>query len=300
MEKIQKLGYEIKLIKENNEPDYEYIGDSEVLVCYNPFNTLDINKLKNLKWIQLSSIGIDQLPVDKLINKDIVVTNNRGGYSIPMGEWIVLKILELIKQSMEFYRKQQNKVWKIDGRVLELYKKKVLFIGTGTIAKEGAKRLQGFECEVVGINTTGKDVGYFNKCYPIKSLEDIISEYDVVVIAIPSTKNTYHLINEEMLNLMKEGAYLINVSRGNIIDERAFIDNIRKGKLGGAALDVFEEEPLNKESALWELDNVIVTPHNSWVSEMRNERRFELIYENMKRYIAGEKLSNVVDIEKGY
>lgn len=300
MEKIKDIGYDIKIMRENDFPDYESIADTEVLVCYNPFNTLDINKLNNLKWIQLSSIGIDQLPINKLQGRDILITNNRGGYSIPMGEWIVLKILELIKHSTQLYRNQQNKIWKIDTGLLELYNKKIIFIGTGTIAFEAAKRLQGFECRIDGINTNGRKVQYFDKCYPIESLKDIISDYDIVVTAIPSTNNTCHLINKDIIERMKKGVYFINISRGNILDEKELTKNLLNKRIGGAALDVFEEEPLNRDNILWELDNVIVTPHNSWISERRNERRFEIIYENMRRYIKGEVLKNIVDIAKGY
>lgn len=300
MEKIKDIGYDIKIMRENDFPNYESIADTEVLVCYNPFNTLDINKLNNLKWIQLSSIGIDQLPINKLQGRDILITNNRGGYSIPMGEWIVLKILELIKHSTQLYRNQQNKIWKIDTGLLELYNKKIIFIGTGTIAFEAAKRLQGFECRIDGINTNGRKVQYFDKCYPIESLKDIISDYDIVVTAIPSTNNTCHLINKDIIERMKKGVYFINISRGNILDEKELTENLLNKRIGGAALDVFEEEPLNRDNILWELDNVIVTPHNSWISERRNERRFEIIYENMRRYIKGEVLKNIVDIAKGY
>lgn len=300
MQKIKDIGYEVKIIKENDSPDYESIADTEVLVCYNPFSTLDINELKNLKWVQLSSIGIDQLPLNKLNEKNILVTNNRGGYSIPMGEWIVLKILELIKHSTQFYKNQQNKIWKVDASLLELYDKKIIFIGTGTIAVEAAKRLQGFECWIDGVNTNGRDVQYFDRCYPIENIKDIISDYDIVVTAIPSTKNTYHLINKDVFERMKKGVCFINISRGNIVDEKALVENLKNGRIGEAALDVFEEEPLNRDNILWKLDNVIITPHNSWISERRNERRFELIYENMRRYIEGEVLNNIVDVSRGY
>jgi phosphoglycerate dehydrogenase-like enzyme len=99
---------------------------------------------------------------------------------------------------------------------------------------------------------------------------------------------------------MKNGVYLINVARGSIIDEKSLIKNIRQGKIAGAALDVVESEPLKVDNPLWEMENVIVTPHNSWISEMRNDRRFNLIYENLKRYKDNEKLINLVDLNKGY
>ncbi|EOD01506.1 phosphoglycerate dehydrogenase [Caldisalinibacter kiritimatiensis] len=300
MNKIKKLGYKLIYIHEKEITNCESIKDIDILVCYNPFNNLDISKLKNLKWIQLSSIGIDQAPIKHIKENDIILTNNKGGYSIPIGEWVVLKILELAKNSNKFYKKQQKKKWKLDTSVLEIFGKTIGFIGTGSIAKESAKRLQGFDAKLIGLNTSGRDVEYFDKCYGVNDFKYMVSLCDIIVVSIPYTSKTHHLLNEEIFKEMKNNVYIINVARGNIINERHLIKYLKNGKIKGAALDVFENEPLSPDSPLWELDNVIITPHNSWVSEMRNERRFNLIYENMKRYINGEKLLNVVNLEKGY
>lgn len=300
MDKIRELGYELIYISEKKILNTSDIEDVDILVCYNPFTSLDISKLRKLKWIQLSSIGIDQAPKQFIKENNIILTNNKGGYSIPMGEWVVLKILELIKNSKNFYKKQQEKKWSIDTSVLELYGKTIGFIGTGSIAKESAKRLQGFEANIIGLNTKGRGVEYFDKCYGINEIEHMVSLCDVIVISIPYTEKTHHLINKDLFEQMKDKVYLINVARGSIIDENHLMQYLRSGKIKGAALDVFQKEPLSENSPLWDFDNVIITPHNSWVSEMRNERRFNLIYENMKRYIRGEKLLNVVDLDKGY
>ena len=123
---------------------------------------------------------------------------------------------------------------------------------------------------------------------------------DVVVVTLPYTKATHHLINEDRFKAMKDGAFFINVARGSIVDELSLIKNLKNGKLAGAAIDVYEEEPLKEDNPLWDLDNVILTSHNSWISEMRNERRFKLIYKNMKIYEHGEELINIVDLKKGY
>jgi phosphoglycerate dehydrogenase-like enzyme len=300
MKKASDLGYELMVVDEKDINYSEALDNIEVLVCYNPFNTLDISLMKNLKWIQLSSIGIDQLPVKAVKEADITVTNNRGGYSIPMGEWVVMKILELHKNSFKLYKNQMSKVWKMDTSLLELYGKVVGFIGTGSIALETAKRLQGFGVNILGLNTSGKEVEYFNKCYSMREIDNMLSQCDVVVITIPSTKETFHLISEEKLGKMKDGVFLVNVARGNILDEKVLVKYLENKKIGGAALDVFEEEPLSIENPLWNFENVTLTPHNSWISEMRNLRRWNLIYENLRRYINGEELNNIVDIEKGY
>lgn len=300
-ETIENMGYDIKLINENEGITYTNdLKDVKILVCYNPFQTLDIRKMSNLKWVQLSSAGIDQLPVDFIRDKNIIVTNNRGGYSVPIGEWIVLKILELLKHSPKFYENQRSKMWKMDASVLELYGKTVGFIGTGSIASEAAKRLKGFGVNILGINTNGRNMEYFDKCFKLDDIDYMLSLSDVVAVTIPYTEKTHKLVNEQRFKSMKQGAYIVNIARGLIIDEKSLISNIESGKIAGAALDVVENEPLDKDSKLWNMSNVIITPHNSWVSEMRNIRRFNLILDNLKRYKNKDNLINVVNLIKKY
>ena len=300
MNRIRQLGYEILYVHENEIEVNKTTEDADVLVCYNPFSRLDLRKMKQLKLIQLSSIGIDQVPLEYIQDSGIILSNNRGGYSIPIGEWIVMKILEMLKNSRGLYLQQQNKLWRIDTNILELYGKTIGFVGTGTIAHEAAKRLQGFGVTLLGVNTKGTQTAYFQHCYPIEELDEMLAKCDIVVLTIPYTGGTHHLINQKRIEAMREGVYFINVSRGSIVEQEALIRALESGKIRAAALDVFEEEPLPPENPLWDLDNVMITPHNSWVSEMRNERRFMIIYENLSRFQKGAPLLNVVDLEKGY
>ncbi|MGO5064436.1 MULTISPECIES: phosphoglycerate dehydrogenase [unclassified Clostridium] len=300
MKKIENLGYDITIINEKEIQYKDQLKDIEVLVCYNPFNTLDISLMKNLKWIQLSSTGVDQVPKEVVLKNNIIVTNNNGGYSIPIAEWIVLKTLELLKNSKNFYRKQENKIWKLDTSLLELYGKTIGFIGTGSIAKEAAKRFSAFDVNILGVNTKGKDVEYFDKCYSRDNIKEMVSKCDVVVVSIPYTKETENLVNENILNSIKDEALFINISRGNIVDEKKLIENLKLEKIKGAALDVFEYEPLVKNNPIWDLENIIITPHNSWISEKRNVRRFNVIYENLKNYKEGIELKSIVNMSKGY
>jgi len=297
---VEEFGYDIKMIPEQDLIYNEDIEDVEVLVCYDPFKTLDITRMKKLKWIQLSSIGIDQLPVEYVKKSSIIITNNNGGYSIPMGEWIVLKTLELFKRSKVLYENQANRKWKMDTSIMELYGRTIGFLGTGTIATEAAKRFQGFGVNIVGANTDGRDIQYFNRCYPMSELNEMLKLCDVIVTTLPYTKDTHHLVNEDRFSVMRNGAFFINVARGSIVDEGSLIENLKNGKLAGAAIDVYEEEPLRDNNLLWDLNNVILTSHNSWISELRNERRFETIYNNMKKYVQGVELVNIVDLKKGY
>ena len=298
LEKIKSLGYEIIRISESKIKNCEEVDDADILVTYNPFKRLDISKMKNLKYIMLTSVGFDQLPKEKVIKQNIQVTNNRGGYSIPMSEWIVMCILEIYKKSKMLYKQQQDKVWHMDFGISELYGSRIGFLGTGTIAVEAAKRLNGFGVEIWGYNTNGREVEYFDRCFGKNQINEIFKNCDVVVSTMPCTENTIGMIDKDKFELMKQGSSFINVGRGKIVNEEDLIKYLDKFK--GVALDVFEQEPLPKESPLWDADNVIVTPHNCWVSDKNDIRVEKLMYSNLKKYKAGKQVDNIVNIERGY
>lgn len=298
--KIKELGYEILLRKEGGLLVDEEMEECNILICYNPFKTLEIQRLKSLKWIQLSSIGIDQLIGKENYLKGVILTNNRGGYSIPMGEWIVMQLLQFYKHSYELYENQLKNKWKMDTGIMELYGKTIGFLGTGTIAIESAKRLEAFGVTLLGYNCSKKQVPYFHRCYDSSDLNEMLKACDAVVVALPLTEKTYNFVSRDLFENMKEGTFLINISRGEVVNLKDLLEEMDAGKISKAALDVFSKEPLEEDSPLWQNPNIIVTPHNSWVSEKRNNRRFELIYDNLKRYIKGEPLLNIVDIKRGY
>lgn len=299
-ELIKKLGFELIYIPENQLEVDDNIRDIDALVCYNPFKRIDLLELENLKLIQLSSVGIDQLPMTNLRNLNIKVSNNKGGYSIPMGEWIVCKILDIYKNSKIIYEHQNEKRWELVKSVMEISGKKVAFIGTGTIASEAAKRLKGFDLDIAGFSKSGKNKKYFDEVYKISSIHDKISDIDILVIAAPLTGETVHIVDSKVLKEMKDKSVIINVSRGELISEEELIEFLDAGKFLGVALDVFKKEPLDYNSKLWHYDNVHISSHNSWVSEMRNERRFNKIYDNLKRLKKGEELKDIVDLDRGY
>ncbi len=296
---LEKEGFNVYFEAEKNFQYKPYMKDINALICSYPFKKLDLDDFPALQWIQLMSMGFEQVPREK-VKEDVVVTNNRGGYSIPMGEWVVLNILELIKNRKHAYKNQSNKVWSMDFSVGEIYNKKVAFIGTGDIAQESVKRLSGFGVEILGVNTNGRSIPGFDQCFSIKELDKVLAQSDMVVICLPYTEETEHLFNKEKLETMKADACLINVSRGKVINEKDLIKHLEEGHLRGVALDVFEEEPLDPANKLWGIDRVVVTAHNSWISEMGSTRRWEMIYENLQRFKNKEELLNVVALERGY
>lgn len=301
--RIRDLGYEVVFYSEGNKLILDKITQEEldsfdILVTYDSFENLDISKMKNLKYIQLGSTGFDQVPFDKIINRDILLCNNKGGYSIPISEWIVSTILQIYKNTKDFYSKQAKKQWISDYSVSEVYGKRIGFLGTGTLALESAKRLKAFGVEIWGCNTDGRSIKYFDECYSTEEMDKVFSNCDVVISTIPSTKKTYKLIDKKKFSIMKDGSSFINVGRGKVVNESDLLEYAHKFR--GIALDVFEQEPLPEESKLWDLNNIIITPHNSWVSEQNSVRSFNLFYNNLKKYISDKNPDNIVKIEKGY
>ena len=184
-DKISELGYEIMYYNENIVTNNEDVDSADILVTYNPFRTLDINKMENLKYIQTTSIGIDQIPVDKILNRDIVIANNKGGYSIPIGEWIVMSILEIYKNSKKFHEQQINKKWKMNFSITELSGKKIGFIGTGTLATESSFIISNLSLFIIpkvsfvaGIVTT--TTSQFLNTSSILSLAKHLSKYSLL------------------------------------------------------------------------------------------------------------------------
>lgn len=299
LKKIQELGYNVIKISENKVTNSLETDDADILVCYNPFKTLDIDKMKNLKYIMLTSVGFDQLPKEKVLSRKIQVTNNKGGYSIPMSEWIVMCILEIYKKSKMFYKQQQEKVWHMNlNSISEIYGQRIGFLGTGNIAAEAAKRLKGFGVEIWGYNTSGRTIENFDKCFSKNQIDEIFKNCDIVVSTMPCTKETEGMINKDKFALMRENSSFINVGRGKIVKEQDLL--LYLNKFRGVALDVFEKEPLSKDSLLWNAENVIVTPHNCWVSNKNQMRVEQLMYSNLKKYKDGKDVANIVNIERGY
>lgn len=300
MECVRALGYDVYYEDESDFTYKDYMKDVEVLVTFKVFEHVSLDKFPKLKWIQLTSMGFEQVPKEEVLEKGITVTNNKNGYSIPMGEWAVLNILELMKNRKEAYKNQQLKKWSVDHSIQELYKKNVAFIGTGDTAHESVKRLKGFDANIIGVNTNGRAIDGFDETYSIDELDIVLEKADVVIITLPHTEATHHLFDKKTLEKMNKHSFLINMSRGAIINQNDLIEHLQQGNLSGVALDVFEREPLPNTSKLWDMDRVVITAHNSWISEEIGVRRWNMTYDNFKKYIKGESLVNQVRIKRGY
>lgn len=279
---LEHLGYEIVFVQDERKTLNIDVSDIDAVVCNSLFIYNDIKEFKNLRTIQLTSAGLDRVPLDYINEKGIQLFNARGVYSIPMAEWAILKILEIYKKSRIFYKNQEQHKWEKQRDLLELTDKTAAIIGYGNVGTEIAKRLKAFGTNVISVDRRIKEDEYANESVLIDNLDVALVKSDIIILTLPLTDETKHLINEEKIKVMKDNAVLINVSRGGIIDEIALIESLNKDKFLGLALDVFEEEPLNA-SPLWDCKNVIITPHNSFISDKVNERLFDLMIENLRR-----------------
>ena len=256
-------------------------------------------RVPNLRWIHTISAGVDHLLFPELRESDAILTNASGVFNIPIAETVMAYILAVVKRLPEFWAHQREHRWeKLPLR--ELRGLTVGIVGLGDIGAEVARLCRAFGMRVLGLRRRPAPSDLADEVLPPDRLQDLLARSDFVVIAVPLTAETRGMIGRAELAAMKPDAWLVNISRGAIVDEEALIEALRAGRIGGACLDVFAEEPLPPESPLWDMPNVIITPHNSWSSPHIEEREIALFLENLRRYVAGEPLLNVVDKQAGY
>lgn len=276
---LEELGHKICFLQYEKEEllcDYEWV---EGVICNGLFLSHSIENFKNLKYIQLTSVGYDRVPMDYINENNIEIHNAKGVYSIPMAEFVLSGVLQIYKQSKFFLNNQKQHQWNKHRGCLELFGKTVCIVGCGNVGTECAKRFNAFGCKVIGVDLFPRNDSNYEVMVVIDKLDQMLAHSDIVVLTLPLTEETKYLFNTGRFEQMKDGAVIVNVARGAVIDTKALIDAM--DRLGGAVLDVFEEEPLSEDSELWDMENVIVTPHNSFVGEGNQERLAEVIVRNL-------------------
>ena len=279
--KIKELGNKVFFMQ--NEKDL-LPCDSKIIegvICNNLLAYHKIEDFTSLKYIQLTSAGLDRVPLEYIRENNIKLYNAGGVYSIPMAEFAISGILQIYKQAEFFMKNKEKHIWEKNRNLLEINGKNVCIVGSGKIGGECAKRLNAFGANIVGIDIISQKKDYFTNIYNIKDLKNVLTNIDIIILTLPLTNDTIHLFNEEVFNSCKDGAVLVNISRGKIVEEKALL-NALDNKLMGAVIDVFEEEPLNENNPLWSKDNVIITPHNSFVGDGNSKRLSELILKNIQ------------------
>ena len=260
-------------------------------------------KAPNFKWLQQWGAGADWLlEYPELAQKDFVLTNVSGIHEIPIGEQIMAYLLMFARGFPRMMRAQLAANWsQKETTTFELAGKTMLLLGTGSIGAYTAKLAEAFGIKVVGVRRNPeKQVEHIAEMIALDDLHAVLPEADFIVLTLPLTKDTRHIIGETELKRMKPTAILVNIGRGGLIDEPALVKALQENVIAGAGLDVFETEPLPEDSPLWEMENVIITPHMAGDTPHYDERALTIFLDNLRRYAKGEPLTHVVDKELGY
>ena len=284
LNQLRKCGHEVIFMQQEKSPlpcDASWV---EGVICNGIFLSHPIEHFTNLKFIQLTSAGFDRVPMEYVKEHNIEMHNARGVYSIPMAEFAISGILQLVKRSRFFYENQKQHIWEKSRTLGELAGKRAVIVGAGNIGSEVAKRLKAFDVTVVGIDITTDERPYFDKIELLATLDEQLKTADIVVLTLPLTDDTKGIFNKSKFDLLKYGAIFVNIARGQLVVENDLIDALNEKRLSGAVLDVFDTEPLEKTSPLWDMENVIITPHNSFLGDGNKARLYNLILRNLNKY----------------
>ncbi|MED1471331.1 D-2-hydroxyacid dehydrogenase [Bacillus salipaludis] len=291
------------IVGKDSEIWQEHLQDAEIIAGWKRgLEEYCLTSDSKLKWLQTWSAGVNSLPLEKLESKNVFVTSANGVHSYPISETIFGLMLGLTRKIHTYVKNQQSKKWHHANMGLELHEKTIGILGVGAIGKETAKIAKAFGMHVIGVRHSGNPEEYVDEMYTPNELDALLPNCDYVVITMPLTKESYQLIGKEQFDQMKPSAFFINIGRGEIVVEKDLVHALQNGKIAGAGLDVFEKEPLTEDSPLWEMENVIITPHTSGSTEHYNQRVIEkILIPNLKSYLSGQTPSeNLVDFSKGY
>lgn len=279
------------------------MNDAEIIAGWN--NRLResvISADSKVRWIQTWSAGVNNLPLTELQQKEIAVTSANGVHAYPISETIFGLMLALTRKIDTYVKNQKQKKWHHANMKLEIHGKTIGIIGVGAIGSETAKIAKAFGMTVLGIRHSGRAAEYVDEMSTTDQLNEVLRRCDYVVVTLPLTEETKHMFKAEQFEQMKDSAFFINIGRGPIVDEADLISALKTGQIAGAGLDVFEVEPLPENSPLWNIEQVIITPHTSGSTEFYDQRLLQDIFiPNLKKYIEGEQpMINLLDYSKGY
>lgn len=286
--KLEALHYTVTFHQDERLP-VENPERYEAVVCNGLFLYNPIEQFTSLRLIQLTSAGMDRVPLDYIHAHGVALYNASGVYSIPMAEWTVMRILELYKNADRIHTNQSAHRWEKDRGWQELSGKTACIVGFGAYGQETAKRLKAFDVHVVAVNRTIMESPWTDEFYPLTRLDEALARADIVIMAIALTEETRHLLDKSRLASLKPGAILINAARGGLVDEDALLEALESGQLAGAALDVFEEEPLNSNCQLWDIPELLISSHNSFVGEKNHSRLMECAVANLTSWSAADE-----------
>lgn len=298
MDKIQDLGVEVRIAKCEEEAVLAVQGAD---AFYGNLTPTILSAGSDLRWVQATSAGLDDFFFPELRASSVTVTNLRGIYSDVIADHVFSFVLSFARGMHIYGRRQMVGEWLKGADVIHLAGTTLGVVGLGGIGLEVAKRGEVFGMRVLAVDPAPKGrPNYVEEIWGSEKLKDMLRLADFVVICVPHTDETAFMIDLDAMKEMKSTAILINIGRGKVVDLKALTHSLQTGELGGAGLDVFQEEPLSEGDPLWKMEKVMITPHVAGVSPHIENRRKELILENIRRFCTGESLLNIVDKEKGY
>jgi len=306
----ERLQAEFPQLKLVHLPDYKRvdaeISDAEIGIAWS-IRPEQIKAAKKLRWIHSPAAAVHQLIFPELVESDLVLTNARDVHGPVVAEHVIAQIFALAKKIPDSVRLQekhewgQQRIWDELPRVREVAGATVGLIGLGSIGRAVSKSAKALGMRVIAVREHPEKGGEgADVVLGPAQVDEVFRKADYVVLAAPVTDNTRAIANAERLVLMKPDACLINVGRGPLIDEAALLEALKQKRIGGAALDVFDKEPLPADSPLWDLDNLLITPHTAGMTDKLWERHYTLFSENLRRYSSGQPLIAVVDKQSGY
>jgi D-2-hydroxyacid dehydrogenase (NADP+) len=280
--------------------DENEVGDSiekaDILMAIKVSDPL-LGRGKKLQWIQSMITGVDFFLNSPSLRKEVLLTSSRGIHGPQMSELTLLFMLALNRRFHENLRNQDRKIWdRWPGKLL--WKKKVAILGVGVIGQAIAGKCKAFEMTVYGVDQIKREVQGVDHFFGPEELIRVLGEVDYFVNVVPFTPETKKMIGAGEFSAMKATAFYISVGRGDTVDEDALVEALRSGKIAGAALDVFATEPLPKESPLWKMQNVIMTPHIGGLSDVYVDQMLPIFEENLRRFLKGERRDLVNLIER--
>ena len=250
----------------------------------------------DLRWVHSVQAGVDKFPLDEFEARGIAVTNSTGLHGATVGETVAGYMLSFARRLHEYRSNQERNEWAWADRedTFTVDGSSVCVVGLGTLGQGIAARADALGMDVTGVKRTPTPVDHVDSVHPTGELREAISDAKFVALAVPLTDETEGMVGEEVLSAMREDAVLVNVARGQVVEQDALVEALRGDELAGAALDVFEEEPLPADSPLWDFEDVIVTPHAAAATRDYPENIAALVRENARRLEAGDSLGNRV------
>ena len=262
-----------------------------------------LSGFENLKWIQLGSAGADGYTAPGVLPEGTVLTNASGAYGLAISEHMIASLLFLMKNLGGYAANQAEHKWNDRGPVSSVWNSRTLVVGLGDIGGEFAIRMHALGSRVTGIRRhKASKPEYLDELYTPDRLFDCLKDADVVASCLPGTQQTRRLFDRDAFAAMKAGSYFLNIGRGSSVDSLALADALNSGHLAGASVDVTDPEPLPPDHPLWDARNILITPHISGGDHLHEttERIVGIAAENLRRFVNGEELRNIVDLEAGY